>query len=104
MQLGEPVYQVLAILVRNFALEASVQEVGWIHMPNLLFPHVAYDFWDELNNRLWVSDLQNIIEVELRLVFPQPFFPPIFLSIKYFFEFLLIKVRLHQVQCWLLRL
>lgn len=71
-------------------------------MPELFFPHVGYDFWDEFDHWLWVSYLQNVVQVQLGLVFSQPFFPPIFLSIKNFFELLLIKVGLHQVQCWLL--
>ena len=50
VQLSEPVHQVLAVLIRNLTLEASVQEISGIHMPELFFPHVGYDFWDEFDH------------------------------------------------------
>lgn len=38
--------------------------------------HVLYDFGDEFYNRLRISNLQNIIQIQRTLIFFHPVFPP----------------------------
>jgi hypothetical protein len=41
-------------------------------MSILFFQHILKDFWQELNNSLWVSYFQNVVQVKLGLVTLEP--------------------------------
>lgn len=91
MELCEPIHQILAIFIWNLILKASIQKVGWVHVPDLFFAHVHDDLRDEFNNWLWVSYLKHIIEVQLGLILSQPFLSTVFLHFKDLLEFVIIK-------------
>tara|TARA_B110001450_G_scaffold4106_1_gene4207 strand:- start:310 stop:537 length:228 start_codon:yes stop_codon:yes gene_type:complete len=43
----------------------------------LFLKHILEDFWQELNNSLWISDFQNIVQVKLCLVALKPVLSPV---------------------------
>lgn len=38
----------------------------------LFFKHILKDFWQELNNSLWISDFQYVIQIKFCLVTLEP--------------------------------
>ena len=74
MQLCQPVDQVLSILVGDLHLYASVQEVGRIHVIQLLLFHVDQYFRDKFDDRLWVANLEHVIQIQVGFVLSQPVF------------------------------
>ena len=91
MKRSQPVYQVLPVFVGDLILETSVQEIGWIHVPLFLLAHVLNDLRNEFYNRLWVSNLKNIIDIQLALVLLKPFFSTILLLFRYLLQLVSIK-------------
>ena len=91
MKLSQPVYQVLPVFVGDLILETSVQEIGWIHVPLFFLAHVLNDLRNKFYNRLWVSNLKNIIDIQLALVLLKPFFSTILLLFRYFLQLVSIK-------------
>ena len=99
VKLSEPIHQVLAVLIRDFRLEAPVsEEVAWVHVSELLISHILHDFRDKLNDSLWVPDLQDIIEVQLGLVLLQPIFPPLVHLSDDLGQHLLVEFRFGKLQ------
>ena len=66
-------------------------------MSFLLIPHVVHYLRVKLDNSLWVSDLEHIIEVKLSLVLPQPLLPPLLHFFNNSLELLLIKTRSDEI-------
>jgi len=46
-------------------------------MSILFLEHILEDFWQELNNSLWISDFQNVVQVKLGLVALEPVLSPV---------------------------
>ena len=62
VKLSKPINQVLSVFIRDLRLEVLVsQEVAWVHVSFLFFPHILHYLWNKLNDRLWISYLQDII-------------------------------------------
>ena len=98
VELSEPIHQVLAVLIRDFRLEAPIcQEVAWVHMSELLISHILHDFRNKLNNSLWVPDLQDIVEIQLGLVLLQPVFPPLVHLVDDLCQHLLVELGFGQL-------
>ena len=92
MELSQPVHEVLTVLVRYLALEASVlQEVWRVEVPVLFCPHVDYYLRDELDDRLRISNLKDIVQLKLFLVLLEPVLSPVLHLLVDFLELLLIK-------------
>ena len=67
VKLGKPVYEVLPILLADLFLLALLQEVSWVDVSLFFLEHVRYDFGNEFDDCLRVSELKDV--VDLKLVF-----------------------------------
>jgi hypothetical protein len=93
MKLSEPIHEVLSIFVRDFLLEVSVrQEVRGVHVSIFFLAHIFHYLGHELNNSLWVPDLQHVIEVKLGLVVSKPVLSPQFHFLRDGLKLLVIKL------------
>ena len=65
-------------------------------MPLLLFSHILNNFWNELNHRLRVPYLEDVVDLQVGPVALEPLFPADIVLLNNFSELGLVKLSFYK--------